>query len=415
MIDVLIIGAGPSGAVAAALLVQRGFKVLVLEKQAFPRFSIGESLLAQSLELLEQAGMLEAVHAAGFQYKNGAAFAHNGRYVTFNFAEKSSPGPGYTFQVIRADFDQLLITQAQRMGAQVRFEAEIVSATFGAEGPVVTARNRSGAEEIFRPRFVLDASGFGRTLPRLLDLEQPTNLPVRCALYTQVHDHIPSGDFDRQKILITTHPRHRDVWYWLIPFSNGVASMGVVATPELLENYPGSHDDRLWALHREVPALQKLLANASQLFPAGQLKGYSAKVKRMYGDGYALLGNAAEFLDPVFSSGVTIALKSAHLAANVLARQLAGERVDWASEFEEPLKIGVETFRAFVEGWYDGSLQDVIYYERRDETVSRYICSVLAGYAWDTRNPYVGKAKQRLHVLAQFCRETAGAPAVEPA
>lgn len=411
MIDVLIIGAGPSGAVAAALLVQRGYKVLVLEKQNFPRFSIGESLLAQSLELLDQAGMLKTVHAAGFQYKNGAAFAHEDRHVAFNFAEKSSPGPGYTFQVIRADFDQLLIEEAQRKGAEVRFETEIVSASFGADGPLITARNRSGAEQILRPRFVLDASGFGRTLPRLLDLEQPTNMPVRCALYTQVHDRIPSGAFDRQKILITTHPRHRDVWYWLIPFSNGIASMGVVATPELLERYPGSHDDRLWALHREVPALEKLLANATQLFPAGQLKGYSAKVKHMHGDGYALLGNAAEFLDPVFSSGVTIALKSAHLAASVLARQLRGEAVDWTREFEQPLKLGVETFRGFVEGWYDGSLQDVIYHERRDPRVSRYICSILAGYAWDTNNPYVGKAKQRLHTLAQLCREGAGTAA----
>src|ERR1043165_8276512 len=111
MTDVLIFAAGPSGSVAAALLVQRGFKVLVLEKQKFPRFSIGESLLAQSLVLIDEAGMLEAVQAAYFQYKSGAAFAWQGRHEQFNFAEKSSPGYGFTYQVIRADFDQILIDQ----------------------------------------------------------------------------------------------------------------------------------------------------------------------------------------------------------------------------------------------------------------------------------------------------------------
>lgn len=408
MIDVLIIGAGPSGSVAAALLVQRGFKVLVLEKQTFPRFSIGESLLAQSLGLIEQAGMLEAVQAAGFQYKNGAAFAHDGRYSAFNFAEKSSPGHGYTYQVPRADFDQLLIDEAARMGAQVRYEVEIVAAEFGADGPRVTARAKDGAEEILRPRFVLDASGFGRTLPRLLDLETPSHLPVRCALFTQVYDRIPSGAFDRQKIRITTHPHHRDIWYWLIPFSNGKASIGVVASEAQLAQYAGSNDDKLWVLHREDAELAALLKDATQVFPAGLLRGYSANVKTMSAPGFALLGNAAEFLDPVFSSGVTIALKSAHLAAQALTRQLRGETVDWKAEFEGPLRLGVETFRGFVDGWYDGSLQDVIYFGRQDPKVRRHICSILAGYAWDRSNPYVGKAKQRLQTLAQLCRGGSG-------
>jgi flavin-dependent dehydrogenase len=411
VIDVVIIGAGPSGAVAAALLAQRGFKVLVLEKQTFPRFSIGESLLAQSLELLDQAGMLEAVQAAGFQYKNGAAFACNGRYAQFNFAEKSSPGPGFTYQVPRAEFDQILINEAQRIGAEVRFEVEIVAADFSGTQPRLTARARDGGEHVYSPRFVLDASGFGRVLPRLLDLETPSHLPVRNALYTQIHDRIPSGAFDRQKIRVTTHPKHRDVWYWLIPFSNGRASIGVVGSEAFIDSYAGSNDDKLWALHREDPELAALLENAEPVFPAGLLRGYSANVKTMTGPGFALLGNAAEFLDPVFSSGVTIALKSAHMAAALLARQLAGEAVDWPGEFEAPLRVGVETFRGFVDGWYDGSLQDVIYFERQDPKIRRYICSILAGYAWDTQNPYVGRAKQRLHTLAQLCRADAAMPA----
>jgi flavin-dependent dehydrogenase len=402
MTDVLIIGAGPSGSVAAALLVQRGFKVLVLEKQKFPRFSIGESLLAQSLVLIDQAGMLESVQAANFQYKSGAAFAWRGQFEQFNFAEKSSPGYGFTYQVIRADFDQILIDQAIRMGAQVRYEVEIVAADFSGASPVVTAKDKDGKVEEHRPKFVLDASGFGRTLPRLLKLESPSNQAFRIAYYTQIYDKIPSGGFDRQKIRVTTHPEHRDIWFWLIPFSNGLSSMGVVGEQAHLESRGANFEERLWALTNDDAELRELLKDHQPFRPVGELKGYSANVSTMSGAGFALLGNAAEFLDPVFSSGVTIALKSAHLVAPLVERYLKGNAVDWKKEFEEPLRYGVETFRAFVDTWYDGRLQDIIYYEKKEPGIKRHLCSVLAGYAWDTNNPYTGpKTLHRLDVLHQ--------------
>jgi flavin-dependent dehydrogenase len=408
MTDVLIIGAGPSGAVAAALLAQRGYKVLVLEKQLFPRFSIGESLLAQSLGLIDQAGMLEAVQAANFQFKNGAAFAWQGKYAEFNFAQKSSEGYGHTYQVIRADFDQILINEAQRMGAQARFEVEIIAADFTSGQPKITARDKDGNIEVHTPKFVLDASGFGRTLPRLLKLESPTNQPVRVAFYTQVYDRIPSGAFDRQKIRVTTHPVHRDIWFWLIPFSNGISSMGVVGSEEQLYARGANAEERLWNLTNDDPQLRELLKDHRPFRPVAELKGYSANVRHMAAPGYALLGNAAEFLDPVFSSGVTIALKSAHLAVPLVERALKGEPVDWNGEFEQPLRYGVETFRAFVDTWYDGRLQDIIYYEKQDPKIKRMICSVLAGYAWDRSNPYTGpKTLNRLEVLAQTCRKEA--------
>ena len=404
--DVLIIGAGPAGAIAAAFLVQKGHSVLVLEKQQFPRFSVGESLLAQSLELIAEAGMLEAVQQAGFQYKNGAAFAHAGRAASYNFADKSAPGFGYTYQVPRAEFDHVLIREAERMGAEVRFEVEIIAADFSGDTPRLPSRDKTGAEHIHTPRFVLDASGFARTLPRMLDLETPSNFPARAALYTQVFDGIPSGAFDRQKILITTHPERRDVWFWLIPFSNGKASIGVVADDAFLQSVEGTPEQRLWALHRQAPDLAALLANAKPALAVGELRGYAANVRQMWGKGFALLGNAAEFLDPVFSSGVTIAMKSAQLATRALDRQLRGETVDWDADFAEPLKFGVETFRGFVEGWYDGSVQDIFYAQNQDAKVRRYVCSILAGYAWDKSNPYAGKARNRLNTLAQLCRNS---------
>jgi flavin-dependent dehydrogenase len=404
MTDVLIIGAGPSGSMSAALLASRGYQVLVLEKQVFPRFSIGESLLANSAELLAGAGMLDAVMSCGFQYKNGAAFVHGERYSEFNFADKFSAGYPFTFQVPRARFDQVLADEAARRGAQIEYEVEITAIDVSGERPVVTSR-RGDQLTTHRPRFVLDASGFGRTLPRLLDLDRPSDFPERAALFVHVKDNIVSGEFDRQKIRIGVHPTQTHVWSWLIPFSDGHSSLGVIASREHHARFQGTNEERLWQLIAEEPRLRTLLADAHTVRPVGEIVGYAANVSRLHGPGFALLGNAAEFLDPVFSSGVTIAMKSASLAAGLLDRQLRGERTDWQQEFAEPLMFGVETFRTFVNGWYDGSLQDVIFYEHKDPQIRRMICSILAGYVWDPKNPYNGpNSARRLRALAATVR-----------
>jgi flavin-dependent dehydrogenase len=403
--DVVIIGAGPAGSIVAALLARRGYEALVLERQKFPRFSIGESLLANSMHFIEEAGMLEAVLAKGFQFKNGAAFVHNERYSEYNFAEKSSAGHGYTFQVPRADFDKALADDAARQGADIRYEFEITGVDFSGQLPCVRGRSACGDEAEHRARFVLDASGFGRTLPRLLNLERASDFPVRAALFTHIEDHIPAGAFDRQKIRVSIHPEQRDVWYWLIPFANGRSSLGVVATREFHQRFEGSASERLWQIVNQEASLAALLAQAKPVAQVGEIIGYAANVTTLHGPGFALLGNAAEFLDPVFSSGVTIAMQSSCLAANALDRQFRGERVDWSGEFDAPLRYGVETFRAFVRGWYDGSLQDIIFHPRQDQHIRRHICAVLAGYAWDTANPYTGsQAGRRLNALARLCR-----------
>ncbi len=406
--QVVVIGAGPSGAIAAALLKRQGHDVLVLERQRFPRFSIGESLLSHCLDFVEEAGMLEAVQAAGFQTKHGAAFAWGERYSEFDFRDTFTAGKGSTYQVLRADFDKVLADEAARQGVEIRYEEEIVAADFGGACPCLTVRRLAdGHEYQVACAFVLDGSGYGRVLPRLLELDIPSNLPLRRALFTHVEDRIAaSAGFDREKILITTHPTLRDLWFWTIPFSNGRCSLGVVAEAGRYAGYPEDMEACLRQLLVQTPSLDGVLRNAVWDTPVRELKGYSANVKRLHGPGFALLGNAAEFLDPVFSSGVTIAMRSASMAAGLLHRQLSGEAVDWEAEFAIPLKRGVDTFRVYVEGWYDGSFQDVIYYQNAAPEIRRMISSILAGYAWDQHNPYVAEPRRRLRVLAELCATT---------
>lgn len=402
--EVLIIGAGPSGSVAAGLLRKQGRQVLILERETFPRFSIGESLLPQSMTYIEQAGFLQDVIEAGFQYKNGAAFVRNERRTAFDFRDKFSAGWGTTYQVQRAQFDHILAMAAEKAGATVRYQHQVIAVRVDGERPEVDVRSPDG--ELYRvsARHLLDASGFGRTLPRLLNLERPSDFPVRGAYFTHVEDHVTSSDFDRSKILITVHPEHQDVWFWTIPFSNGRCSLGVVAPMDRLAQYTGDDASCLQTLVAETPTLATLLANARWDTPTRKLTGYATNVTSLCGNGYALLGNAGEFLDPVFSSGVTIAVKSASLAADAIAREHAGEHVDWQRDYAAPLRRGVDTFRAFVESWYAGGFQDVIFHENQSPKVHRMISAILAGYAWDMDNPYVAQP-HRLKALEQLCAQ----------
>ncbi|MGR9088061.1 MAG: NAD(P)/FAD-dependent oxidoreductase [Gammaproteobacteria bacterium] len=400
---VIIIGAGPSGSIAGALLRGKGYSVIILERQCFPRFSIGESLLPQCMEFIDQAGMMEAVQKAGFQYKDGASFVYRDRQTNFSFEDKFTPGIGTTFQVQRGRFDALLADEAARMGVEIHWQREVIAADFESGKPRLAVRDPLGRELEYRADFVLDASGFGRILPRLLSLESPSGFPVRQALFGHIEDRIDPDQFDRNKIRITVHPEHRSVWYWLIPFSNGRSSIGVVAEPDFFGTGT-DHDSALRNIVGQDHTLPQLLEHAVFDERINAITGYSSNVKNLYGTGYALLGNAGEFLDPVFSSGVTIAMKSASLAAAVLDRQFLGETVDWEREFAMPLKRGVDTFRVFVEAWYDGRFQDVIFHPRQQSEIKAMICSILAGYAWDESNPYVKNARSRLQTLVELCR-----------
>lgn len=404
--EVVITGAGPSGAVAAGLLRKQGRQVLVLERETFPRFSIGESLLPQTMTYIEEAGMLRDVVEAGFQFKNGASFSFRGRTTEFDFRDKFSEGWGTTYQVQRARFDKVLADAAQRMGAQVRYRHEVTSVDV-TESPKLIVRSETGESYRVEAKLILDASGFARLLPRLLDLELPSAFPVRQAYFTHVEDRIPlKGTFDRNKIRVAVHPEHSDVWYWLIPFSDGRCSLGVVAEAAFLDRYSGDEMMKLRTLVGEDPTLSGLLANAVWDTPARTLRGYSSNVKQLCGRGYALLGNAGEFLDPVFSSGVTIALTSSSLAAKCAHQELSGQSVDWEAQYAVPLRKGVDAFRAFVEAWYTGSFQKIIFHPAPQPEIRRMICSILAGYAWDTTNPYVADPVRRLRVLEQVCAQS---------
>ncbi|WP_017429803.1 NAD(P)/FAD-dependent oxidoreductase [Vreelandella jeotgali] len=409
--DVAIIGGGPSGASAAAWLSRQGLDVRVFERQHFPRFSIGESLLPQCMVHLQTCGLLDAARAGNFQPKNGAAFCWNGNDAAIDFREKFTPGPGTTWQVERADFDQRLLDGAREAGAHVEHGISVTGFTPDARQPQIDLRDEDGATRRVSARFVLDASGYGRVLARLTELDCPSTLPTRGALFTHVEGLYGDDDYDREKILIGVHPEQDDIWYWLIPFPDGRASVGVVAGIDDLDAAGDDDPARYRALMNAEPRFAELLKGVTPVRDITRLAGYSSNIERLYGPGFAVLGNAGEFLDPVFSSGITIALDSSMRAAPLVMRQLEGQAVDWDADFEAPLREGIATFRAFIDAWYDGDLQRIIFHERQAPRVREMLSAILAGYAWDRDNPFVSASRRRLKSLAQACAlETSPSP-----
>jgi flavin-dependent dehydrogenase len=175
-----------------------------------------------------------------------------------------------------------------------------------------------------------------------------------------------------------------------------------VADPEFFQAYPSELEARLRTVLMSDPNAAARLAGMRFVMPAQRIGGYSCGVKQLCGPGFALVGNATEFLDPIFSSGVTLALASANRAAKVLARHLRGEAVDWETEYAAHVRQGVETFRAYVSAWYDGSLPGIFFAAQRNRGILKQICSVLAGYVWDQQNPYVTQPERALPLLARI-------------
>lgn len=400
--DVAIIGGGPAGAIAAAKLAARGWHVEVFESQHFPRFSIGESLLPTCMIHLEEVGLEEEIAAHGFQFKDGAVFWRNHAMETIDFREKSAAGPATVYQVRRDQFDEILIRNAGNKGAHLHFGHKVTGFEPGPDGTRIQIEDEAGDAYELTAKFTLDASGFGRVLPRLLDLDVPSEQTSRRSCFKHVYDHADHPGFDRNKILITVHPDDPQVWLWLIPLADGVSSIGVVGEDAVIRAAGETPDERLASFVASSGFMAEVLKNATEARPAQEIVGYSKSVKSLIGERYALLGNAAEFLDPVFSSGVAIAMKSASLAADLVDRQLQGETVDWSTEFVSELKVGVEAFRACVNAWYTGLLQQLIFFEDRNVEITRNFTSILAGYAWDRKNPIVQDPRRFFSVMEKL-------------
>lgn len=399
-VDVLVIGAGPSGTVAASIVNKAGFKVMIVEKLKFPRFVIGESLLPRCMEALTEAGFVDAVKEKGFQEKFGAKFVKNGKICDYFFADQFTPGWSWTWQVPRAEFDKTLADTVEKMGVPVHYETTVTGIVFNGSDSITTVEDIDGNQTTIKARFIIDGSGYGRVIPKLFNLDKPSNLIPRKTLFTHVVDKKRSMDDEPNRITIIVH--QKGIWIWVIPFSNGNTSVGFVGEPGFFDSVSGTNEEQLRALIATEPYLKERLEDVEMVFEPKVLEAWSASSSTFFGEGFVLTGNVTEFLDPVFSSGVTLATVSSQIAAQLVIRKLNGEEIDWNKEYTEPMMQGVDTFRSYVMAWYDGTLDTIFFADKPNLEIKKMICSVLAGYVWDTNNPYVKDHATALTKLARL-------------
>ena len=401
-VDVLVIGAGPSGTVAASIINKAGYKVKIVEKQTFPRFVIGESLLPRCMEALSDAGFLDAITEAGFQKKFGAKFVKEDKVCDYFFEDQFTEGWNWTWQVPRGEFDKVLADTVEKMGVEIAYNSTVTDIQFLESNSITTIQDNKGNISKISARFIVDGSGYGRVIPKLFNLDVPSNLSTRKTLFTHTRDINRSMDDEPNRITIIIHKP--GIWVWVIPFSNGITSLGFVGDPSFFKDLEGNNEEQLRALISQEPYLQNRFNDVEMLFEPKVLESWSATSSTFYGDGFVLTGNVTEFLDPVFSSGVTLATVSSQIAAKLVIKKLKNEHVDWQTEYTDYMMQGVNTFRTYVMAWYDGVLDNVFFSERPNHDSKKMICSVLAGYVWDMNNPFVKNHESELKKLSRLIR-----------
>lgn len=404
LVDVLVIGAGPSGCVSSSYLKKNNINVKVVEKAKFPRLVVGESLIPRVMDHFDEAGLFPALDKMGFEKKLGARFLRGDEVCIFDFSNKFGEGWDWTWQVPRADFDNTLAQEVINKGVDLEFETEVIDIKFNGSDSVTTVKNKNGETKEIHAKFVIDSSGYGRVLPRLLDLEKAPKLSPHSAIFSHVEDI--NREEGMEGTLISFDIIETEVWLWVIPFSNGNTSVGVVGPTDYIERLSES-GNKTEALRKAISLSDyyvKRFEKVDFLFEPRHLKDYSCSVKSLFGDGFALTGNASEFLDPVFSSGMAFATESGMLAAKLAVRQLNGEKIDWQTEYTDYILYGVDVFTTYVKEWYTGNLQELFFHHPENPDVKKKICAVLAGYVWNKDNPFVKKHDSVIKNLASLIK-----------
>jgi flavin-dependent dehydrogenase len=395
--DVIVVGGGPAGAVVAGQLARTGLDVVVLEKELFPRFHLGESLLPMSLEVLDDLGVTPKFEARFIQ-KHGARFQKgaSGEEVSFKFAGAVREGRPYAFHGPRADIDHVLLEHAAELGADVR-QGWLVRnfAGDGRPGTTVVARAPHGGEYRLSGSVVVDASGRDALAARRAGMKVKIPRLERTLAVFSHYDgcrRLSGADEGDIRIVIV-----KEGWFWVIPFRGDRTSVGVVLEPGSVARAAGGLDELLAEVIATYPVMRDIMQEARQVFPARAAADFSYRVSETSGDGWLSVGDAAGFIDPLFSTGFHLAVRGGALAAAAIQDAFARgdfSRSRW-SHYEQMVKKACDTYVGVVQAFYEGSLVELLFETKKRDMMRKLVTSVLAGDVFHEEEPRWLREMQR--------------------
>ncbi len=381
--DVLVVGGGPGGSTAATLLQRQGLRVLQLEKDRHPRFHIGESLLPANLPIFDALGVMEKVRALGV-LKLGADFpSEEGNYQTFHFARSLGTTPPHAFQVKREDFDEMLFEHARESGVDAREGVKVEQVAADGVGRITAkARDANGNALDIRAKYLVDASGRETLLGSALKIKRKNDKHQSAAIFAHFEgvEMRPAEDAGNISIYNFEHG-----WCWFIPLQAGVMSIGCVCWPDYLKQRRGRNEEFLLATLQMMPDAWRRMANAKMVSEVRVTGNYSYTCERMAGPGWVMVGDAYAFVDPVFSSGVYLAMHSAKQAAAMVGDILADPTREATLQraFAARIHRGVRVFSWFIYRFNSPVMRHLFAHPGNQWQLEQGVISMLAGDVFD--------------------------------
>jgi flavin-dependent dehydrogenase len=363
-VEVVVVGGGPAGATAAAVAAQRGRRVALFERERFPRFHVGESLIPETFGVFERLGMLDAMRGSRFVEKHSVQFVNERGMLSepFYFSDHRPRESSRTWQVRRSEFDEMMLRNAARLGVDVHEGCRVLEVLFDGSGSGARARgvrvqDEAGLVRTVEADVVVDASGQGAMIQSRLGLRDWDRELKKAAVWSYWKGASRGTGRDEGATLVLQLDEKQG-WFWYIPLHDDIMSVGVVAGHDYLFKNRATKDSD--AIYREeigrCPGLIPRLEQAEMIEPVRVAKEYSYRSRQVAGEGWVLVGDAFGFLDPLYSSGILLALKSGELAGDAVADALEADDTSadrlggWAPDFIR----GMERMRRLVVEFYDG-------------------------------------------------------------